>query len=93
MDRARIQVPDESPPRLGDDVLVRNAPGLPATEAERMRRPAASEGGRTVTLKIGFDLGPDFRVSGRGIDTRLAGSVQVQGGSPGSPRSMFMRWP
>jgi translocation and assembly module TamB len=57
-----------------------------ATEAERKQQPAASEGGRTVTLRIGFDLGPDFRVAGRGIDTRLAGSVQVQGTTAGTPQ-------
>lgn len=86
VDRARIQVPDEAPPRLGDDVIVRNAPGVAATEAERQQRPAPSEGGRTVTLRIGFDLGQDFRVAGRGIDTRLAGSVQVQGTTAGTPQ-------
>lgn len=86
VDRARIQVPDESPPRLGDDVVVRNAPGVAATEAERKLRPAPSQGGGTVTLRIGFDLGPDFRVSGRGLDTRLTGKVQVQGASGGMPQ-------
>ena len=86
VDRARIQIPDESPPRLGEDVVVRNAPGLPTTEAERKQRPAPTDAGRTVTLRIGFDLGPDFRVSGRGVDTRLAGTVQVQGASLGTPQ-------
>jgi translocation and assembly module TamB len=87
VDRARIQIPEETPPRLGDDVVVRNAPGVPATEEERKLRPAASQaGGRTVTLRIGFDLGRDFRVTGRGVDTRLAGAVQVQGVSQGMPQ-------
>jgi translocation and assembly module TamB len=83
VDRARIQVPEQSPPRLGDDVVVRNAAGLAATETERKKRPPASEGGRALTLRIAFDLGPDFRVAGRGIDTRLAGSVQIQGVNDG----------
>jgi translocation and assembly module TamB len=86
VDRARIQIPDETPPRLGEDVVVRNAPGVAATEAERKLRPAASEGGRTVTLKVSFDLGSDFRVSGRGLDTRLAGTVDIEGSSLGTPR-------
>ena len=86
IDRARIQIPDETPPRLGDDVVVRNAPGVPATEVERRMRPAPSEAGRTVTLTIEMDLGRDFRVSGRGVDTRLAGSVQIEGKSLGLPR-------
>lgn len=86
VDRARITIPDETPPRLGDDVVVRNAPGVASTEAERKMRPAPSGGGRTVTLTIGFDLGPDFRVSGRGVDTRLAGNVEVKGQSLGVPQ-------
>jgi hypothetical protein len=68
-------------------VVVRNSTGVPATEEERRLRPAASQAqGRTVTLRIGFDLGRDFRVTGRGVDTRLAGSVQVQGVSQGMPQ-------
>jgi translocation and assembly module TamB len=86
IDRARIQIPDESPPRLGDDVVVRNAPGVATTEEERRLRPAPTEAGRTVTLTIDIDLGRDFRVSGRGVDTRLAGTVQVEGKSLGLPR-------
>ncbi|MCC2673437.1 MAG: hypothetical protein K0R58_384, partial [Ramlibacter sp.] len=86
VDRARIQVPDERPPRLGDDVVVRNAPGVASTEEQRKLRPSPSQGGGTVTLRVGFDLGSDFRVSGRGLDTRLAGKVQVQGVSGGMPQ-------
>ena len=90
VDRARIQIPDETAPRLGDDVLVRNAPGLPTTEAERRARPAqtptSTQAARTLTLKVSIDLGNDFRVSGRGIDTRLAGTVDVTGKSLTQPQ-------
>lgn len=86
VDRARIQIPEETAPKLGDDVLVRNAPGLPTTEAERKLRPAASDAGRTVTLSVSFDLGNDFRVSGRGVDTRLAGTMQLEGRSLAVPQ-------
>jgi translocation and assembly module TamB len=89
VDRARIQIPDESPPRLGDDVVVRNAPGVPATEAERRQRPPAAaptEAGRTVTLTVSIDLGEDFRVAGRGVDTRLEGTVDIEGRSLAMPR-------
>jgi translocation and assembly module TamB len=85
-DRARIQIPDETAPRLGADVVVRNAPGVPATDAERQLRPAPTGGGRTVTLTVSIDLGPDFRVRGRGVDTRLAGTLQMEGRSFGLPR-------
>jgi len=84
VDRARIQIPDETPPRLGEDVVVRNAPGVAATEAERRVRPAPSQSAhRTMTLKVSFDLGGDFRVSGRGVDTRLVGTVQIEGAAGG----------
>ncbi|MBC5784335.1 translocation/assembly module TamB domain-containing protein [Ramlibacter sp. USB13] len=86
VDRARIQVPDESPPRLGEDVVVRNAGGVAATEEERRKRPPAAEGGSRLDLRLAFDLGPDFRVSGRGLDTRLAGTVEVQGSASGTPQ-------
>ncbi|HEY0824781.1 MAG TPA: translocation/assembly module TamB domain-containing protein, partial [Ramlibacter sp.] len=86
VDRARIQIPDETPPRLGDDVVVRNAPGVAETEAERKVRPPAANGGRALTLRVAFDLGNDFRVTGRGLETRLTGSLQVQGNGPGTPR-------
>jgi translocation and assembly module TamB len=86
IDRARIRIPDESAPQLGDDVLVRNAPGLGSTEADRAMRPAPTDAGRTLTLAISFDLGPDFRVSGRGVETRLAGKLQVAGRSLGVPQ-------
>lgn len=89
VDRARIQIPDESPPRLGDDVVVRNAPGVASTEAERKLRPAAAPANpnaRPLDLRVNFDLGNDFRVTGRGVDTRLAGTVQIQGARAGMPQ-------
>ncbi len=86
VDRARITIPDETAPKLGDDVLVRNAVGLATTEAERKLRPAPSTPGRTVTLAIEVDLGNDFRVAGRGVDTRLAGQLRVDGQSLTAPR-------
>jgi translocation and assembly module TamB len=39
-----------------------------------------------MTLQVGFDLGNDFRVSGRGVDTRLAGKVQIEGEGGGVPQ-------
>jgi translocation and assembly module TamB len=85
VDRARIRIPDQTPPRLGADVVVRDAPGLPASDAQR--HPAASEAEATgrLTLRLGLDLGPDFRVSGRGLDTRLAGALEVRNAADGSP--------
>lgn len=90
VDRARIVIPDETPPRLSDDVVVRNAPGLAATDAERRQRQPAegadAADARKLDLRIGFDMGPDFRVSGRGLDTRLAGSLDVVATGAGTPQ-------
>lgn len=86
VDRARIQIPDETPPRLGEDVVVRNAAGVAATEQERKQRPPPADGGRAMKLAVSIDLGSDFRVTGRGVDTRLAGQVQVVGASLAMPQ-------
>ncbi len=63
-------------PSLGDDVTVKR-PGDRAAAAEAAaRRPP-----RGVELRVGVDLGPRFRVRGRGIDTRLQGQLRLT--SPG----------
>lgn len=85
VDRARITLPDESTPRLGADVVVRNLP--PGVTI----RPGAPENGgragrRPITLDVTLDLGRDFRIQGRGIETRLAGTLAVSGRSVTEPR-------
>jgi translocation and assembly module TamB len=47
------------------------------------RRRASEANGRTLTMKVSFDMGDDFRVAGRGLDTRLAGSVEIRGRAAG----------
>lgn len=86
VDRARIVIPDETPPRLGPDVVVRNAPGL-ATFAERAKKkPEGAPPQRPLNLAVQLDLGSDFRVTGRGINTRLAGTLELTGKSLTEPR-------
>ncbi|WBY03098.1 translocation/assembly module TamB domain-containing protein [Ramlibacter tataouinensis] len=86
VDRARIVLPDETAPQLGNDVVVRNLPPGVALG----REPVAKEGGRTgrrpLALAVTLDLGNDFRVQGRGIQTRLAGALTVSGQSVTEPR-------
>lgn len=84
VDRARIVIPDETPPRLGEDVVVRNAPGIAGTEAERRQRPPADANSK-LDLRVDFDLGPDFRVSGRGLQARLEGKPQIRAAADGTP--------
>ena len=89
VDEALIIVPEQSAPRLGEDVVVRNAPGQIATADERKKRPPPqAEGAKEKPLKVAvrIGLGDAFRVRGRGIDTRLAGGVEVNAESLREPR-------
>lgn len=86
VDRAEIRIPDETAPTLGDDVVVRNVPGVAATDVERRLRPAPSDAGRTVTMAVSIDLGRAFHVAGRGVDTRLEGTLRMEGRSLEQPR-------
>jgi translocation and assembly module TamB len=87
VDRARIVIPDEAPPKLGQDVVVRNAPGVAATSEQRaQKKPEAGPPKRPLDVAVEVDLGPDFRLSGRGIDTRLAGTLALSGTSLTTPR-------
>lgn len=85
VDRARITLPDESKPRLGDDVVVRNLP-----PGVTLGRAGPENGGRAgrrpITMEVALDLGNDFRIQGRGIETRLAGTLAVSGQSVTEPR-------
>lgn len=87
VDRARIVLPDEAAPQLGSDVVVRNLP--PGVSLGPDKAPAGDSkgiGGRSVTMAVELDLGNDFRVQGRGIETRLAGTLTISGESIASPR-------
>ena len=112
VDRARIVLPDESRPSLGDDVIVRgaggkvmagkDAPGAVAkptstagqqeaardarAASSRQRAEAKAKEGRaeplTAKANVQIDLGDDFRLSGMGIDTRLAGQLTLAADGP-----------
>ena len=89
-DQALIVVPDESAPVLGADVVLRRAtlPGRAADPQAQAAAQAASQAARGAAALAGtrvqtdvdlaLDLGSDFRVRGRGIDTRLAGTLQLR---------------
>jgi translocation and assembly module TamB len=91
VDRARIALPEETAPRLGEDVVVRNLPpGVVVGKEAPAARDGQKAGGRPVTLAVNLDLGNDFRVQGRGIQTRLAGALAVTGESVTEPRLVGM---
>ncbi|HWP10370.1 MAG TPA: translocation/assembly module TamB domain-containing protein, partial [Ramlibacter sp.] len=85
VDHARIVLPEQNEPKLGDDVAVRNAPAgtLPKDrEPETAPAPAA----RPLVLAVDLDLGDDFQLRGRGLQTRLRGALALSGRSITAPR-------
>jgi translocation and assembly module TamB len=84
VDQAQLLLPDESRPELGDDVVLRNAAKVtaaaPATPA------AAARDARRTQIAVQIDLGQDFRVVGKGIDTRLRGVLALLGDAVNKPR-------
>ncbi len=92
VDQARILLPDEGTPKLGDDVLVRSARSTalgqeaPA-QASADGKPAAAESAKLpLKLAVQLDLGRDFRIQGKGIDTRVRGNLTLVGDSLLEPR-------
>lgn len=81
-DEALIILPDDSVPKLGKDVVVRGRaePTTPVT-AEPTKK-------MTPDLAISLDLGSSFQLKGRGLNTRLAGQLELTSSSAtqGKPR-------
>jgi translocation and assembly module TamB len=88
-DQALFVLPDETAPRLGDDVVVRGSIG----DTRQASTPGSTAAARAspglaveTTLALVLNLGPDFRVQGRGIVTRLAGTLQLRNTASEPPR-------
>jgi translocation and assembly module TamB len=88
IDQARIILPDEGTPQLGDDVVVRTASGAAAGQKapEKTSAEGADKAARPLKLAMQIDLGRDFRIQGKGIDTRIRGSLALSGTSLGDAR-------
>lgn len=79
-DQALISLPSESAPTLGDDVVVRRpAPSANLTPPNKPPTPFNTD------VQLTLDLGNSFQVSGRGLDTRLAGSVELRANGSATP--------
>jgi translocation and assembly module TamB len=74
-DQALFILPEDNAPQLSDDVRVRQ-PGAPAVAA------APAKGSVVLGIRpdvfLTLDLGQDFQVRGRGLNTRVAGSVTLR---------------
>lgn len=86
VDRARITLPDETAPTLGDDVVVRGAKNRAGTqkafpsEQAKLKQAAGTRSSKdspTLSSDVQIDLGDDFRLNGLGVDTRLTGQLQM----------------
>ncbi|MHB8948768.1 MAG: translocation/assembly module TamB domain-containing protein [Rhodoferax sp.] len=80
-DSALFVLPDDTAPQLGGDVRVRGPAkaqaGTPA--AASTTAPKATADQRLAPdVAHTLDLGPDFQVRGRGLTTRLAGSLELR---------------
>lgn len=70
-DQALFTLPDDDTPSLGDDVQVRQSqPAAAMTKVTTASR-------LPVDVAVDLNLGPDFRVRGRGMDTRLVGKLTL----------------
>jgi len=74
-DSGRVDISRADAPSLGDDVTVRRAGD--ADEQDALEAAAARRTSRAVDLRLKVDLGPHFRLRGRGIDTRLSGALTL----------------
>lgn len=82
VDQASILLPDESTPQLGDDVIVRGngggaAAGKKAPAESSSSTSADEKNGRSLKLAVQLDLGDNFRIQGKGLDTRVRGTLAL----------------
>jgi translocation and assembly module TamB len=89
VDQAHIVLPEEGTPQLGDDVVVRTSRGAATGQnapAETSAQAATARPKRPVKLAVQLDLGRDFRIQGKGLDTRVRGTLALYGDALAGPR-------
>ena len=77
-DQALFILPDESAPSLGSDVVVRKRSTTPSSTTPPAAAPVAAS--NTPEVNVTLDLGGDFHLVGRGLDTRLTGKLVLRAG-------------
>ena len=78
-DQALFILPDENTPSLGDDVVVKSSTKNPAPATDKIVNSAPAPDNLRIVpdVAITLDMGPDFQVQGRGLTTRLAGTLML----------------
>ncbi len=66
-DKGRIELRNRTRPALGDDVVISGQQTKSQVSAETKR----------ANLDLKLDLGKDFTITGRGLDARLEGAIQL----------------
>ena len=88
-DQAMFLLPDESTPNLGDDVVIlRPHLPLPNTSSTSPPSPVRPPWIGMPDVRVTLDLGPDFQLQGKGLNTRLTGQLELisQASTQGLPR-------
>lgn len=90
VDRALFNLPEKTPPKLGDDVvIIRNGKRVDVTGAEEDIVPEGEQpsGPLSPRINVEVDLGDDFRFEGSGADLRLAGALEIRSAPGETPRA------
>ena len=74
-DRATIELASQNTPTLSDDVVVLGQAGTGPTANAK---PAAATPSLPLNIDLQADLGNQFKLSGKGLDAMLTGSVRVR---------------
>lgn len=82
-ERALIELAAQDSPTLSDDVVVLGASAELAASAKAKKAAAVP-----VNLEIEADLGENFRLRGKGLDARLAGTIRIEAIEHRSPRAI-----
>lgn len=86
IDQALIVLPEQGTPKLGSDVVVRNAVAPITRKEAKQVEESAKTPSQKVQVAVDIDLGSDFHLRGAGVDTRLRGTLAVAGESVTQPR-------
>ncbi|WP_420473759.1 translocation/assembly module TamB domain-containing protein [Noviherbaspirillum sp. ST9] len=89
VDRALFDLPEKTPPKLGDDVIVLRGgaqEGGPAKDGPlATRRPPAGPFSPSVDIHV--DLGNNFRFEGSGAELLLAGALDIRSAPGEAPQA------
>lgn len=78
-DQALFVLPEDTAPRLGQDVLLRKPAATARSSASSTDAPSAPS--VIPDIAVNLDLGPRFLLRGHGLVTRLSGQLELRSGS------------